>query len=186
MNDTFIFDLKLNRNRKFLRIGWFLLILNTFFFALILRGDPEQQESPLIPILLASFLLAAALKLFYKPTAQFEPKLLSVVMLVAALGWWLLEQTLPSLGHLLLAFIGWRLPARACIRFHKTGITIPAMPSRTFEWEKIEQAIWKDGLLTIDFKNNVLIQEETSTTLNAAEQQQFQAFVKTMTADRHP
>lgn len=186
MNATFIFDLKQNRNRKFLRIGWFLLILNTFFFALILRGDPAQQESPLIPVLLASFLLAAGLKLFYKPTAQFEPKLLSVVMLVAALGWWMLEQTLPSLGHLLLAFIGWRLPARACIRFHQEGITIPAMPSRTFEWSKIEQVIWKDGLLTIDFKSNVLIQEETATTLNETELKQFHSFIKTMTADRHP
>jgi hypothetical protein len=45
------------------------------------------------------------------------------------------------------------------VSFTKDHITYPSVPARQIEWKEISQVILKDGLLTIDFRNNKVIQQ---------------------------
>jgi hypothetical protein len=40
-------------------------------------------------------------------------------------------------------------------------IAYPSFPKRQIQWNELQNVIMKDGLLTIDFKNNKLLQAET-------------------------
>ena len=55
-------------------------------------------------------------------------------------------------------------------------IVYPAFPKRRLNWNELNNMVLKDGLLTIDFKNNRIIQqyiEETSHTINEKEFNDF-------------
>src|SRR5690349_3058842 len=46
------------------------------------------------------------------------------------------------------------------IGFNKTGITINTFFKKHYEWNFINNLVLKDGLLTIDYKNNKIFQKE--------------------------
>ena len=57
--------------------------------------------------------------------------------------------------------------------FSKDGIIYPSFPRQTFLWPDVSNAILKDGMLTIDLKNNKLIQtvidKESALAINESE-----------------
>ena len=56
------------------------------------------------------------------------------------------------------------------------GIHYPSFPERTFTWKELNNTILKNGLLTIDFRNNKLIQQlidEKETNINEQEFNDF-------------
>jgi hypothetical protein len=58
----------------------------------------------------------------------------------------------------------------------KEKINYPSFPKKNFAWTELNNIILKDGLLTIDLKNNRFIQQpvdETKTTINEAEFNDF-------------
>ena len=46
----------------------------------------------------------------------------------------------------------------AVVCFNEEKIDYPSIPKRTILWEDLSNVILKDGLLTLDFKNDQLIQ----------------------------
>ncbi len=45
------------------------------------------------------------------------------------------------------------------VLFSAENIIYPSFPAKTIQWNDLENVILKDGLLTIDFRNNKLIQQ---------------------------
>ena len=44
------------------------------------------------------------------------------------------------------------------IVFSDDGILYPSFPEKKYTWDEVAQVIWKDDILSIDLKNNKLIQ----------------------------
>ena len=62
------------------------------------------------------------------------------------------------------------------VRFLPAKIIYPSFPERTIQWEELSNVILKDGLLTIDLRNNKIIQqliEETGPPVNEKEFNEF-------------
>lgn len=62
------------------------------------------------------------------------------------------------------------------VYFTKDQIQYPSVPSKQIKWDALNQVILKDGLLTIDFKSNKLIQQtidELKTTVDETEFNDF-------------
>jgi hypothetical protein len=62
------------------------------------------------------------------------------------------------------------------VRIIKEKISYPSFPKKNFAWTELNNIILKDGLLTIDLKNNRFIQQlidETKTSINETEFNDF-------------
>ena len=46
------------------------------------------------------------------------------------------------------------------IGFHSNGIVLNSLFKKKIAWNALQSVILKDGLLTLDFRNNILIQKE--------------------------
>jgi len=64
------------------------------------------------------------------------------------------------------------------IAFDENGVVINSLPRRSYPWTALTNVVLKDCILTIDFKNNQLIQKETEEDTSAEEEQEFNEFCK--------
>jgi len=60
--------------------------------------------------------------------------------------------------------------------FDPTGIVINTFPKKYYSWTLIQNALIKDDLITIDFKNNQLIQKQINEPVTASITAEFNAF----------
>ncbi len=58
------------------------------------------------------------------------------------------------------------------------GVTINSLPQRKFKWQNLSNVIIKDNLLTIDRKNNRIIQKETESDIPSQLQEEFNKYCK--------
>lgn len=60
----------------------------------------------------------------------------------------------------------------------KEGIIYPSLPQRSIRWNELNNLVLKDGLLTIDFKNDKLLQTEIIESSARLNEQEFNDFCK--------
>jgi len=174
----YIFTLTNNRNKKFLSIGWILLLINIVITAYAFSSlqDKSDWYLYLLPTAWISWTLLYILR---KNWGNKTAKVLSGGLFAAALVWAFLDAYTAMVLHTFLAILGWKLPEKAEISFSPKGMTIPAMPVKLVPWNELKWAIWKDGLLTIQRIDNRILQEETKEDLSKYEAEQFQSWVLT-------
>jgi hypothetical protein len=64
------------------------------------------------------------------------------------------------------------------IGFNKSGITINTFFKKHYEWSFIDNVILKDGLLTIDYKNNKIFQKEIEEEITPVLEKEFNEFCR--------
>jgi len=82
-------------------------------------------------------------------------------LLVAGLGWVAMPY-LPWLGILFFfqSFLEYQVKRPLEIGFAPDRVVINTLLRRTYAWSEFNNVVLKDGLLTLDFKNNRLLQKE--------------------------
>lgn len=140
-------------------------------------------------------------------TLGLSPKsLLLLVIISGIIGWWVycyLQQKKGFLPFyriaLLMAAVGWAIQAGwglipaiyflaaivekqvkfpQEIAFDAEEIVINSFPKKHFQWRQLQNVLLKDGMLTIDFHNNKLIQKEIETPVSAGTEQEFNGFCR--------
>ncbi|MEO7049510.1 MAG: hypothetical protein ABI091_29680 [Ferruginibacter sp.] len=76
----------------------------------------------------------------------------------SALCWALIGNFFASGLLLLFAVFGFYTNRKFIIQFSEEGISYPSFPPKIFLWKDVEQALLKDDILTIDLKDNRLLQ----------------------------
>jgi hypothetical protein len=66
------------------------------------------------------------------------------------------------------------------VAFDTTEVVFNTFPRRHFQWNELSNIILKDGLLTIDFKNNKLIQSEIDAQTTPELEKDFNEFCRSM------
>jgi uncharacterized membrane protein YhaH (DUF805 family) len=107
-------------------------------------------------------------------------------LLLAAIGW-IGITPIPWVGALffLLAFLEYQTKRPLEIGFHYDRVVINTLIRRRFDWSVFNNVILKDGLLTLDFKNNRLVQKEVADEEDEddADEEEFNAFCRDRLAD---
>jgi hypothetical protein len=62
------------------------------------------------------------------------------------------------------------------IAFNENHVVVNSFPKRTIPWAEVSNAIIKDGILTVDFRNNKLIQKEIEDEVEPSVEKEFNAF----------
>ena len=84
-------------------------------------------------------------------------------LLTAAVGWIGLT-TMPWMAafFFLLAFLEYQTKRPLEIGFDRDRVVINSLVKKRFAWEDFNNVVLKDGLLTLDFRNNKLLQKEVA------------------------
>lgn len=146
-----------------------IVIFNIVFFSLT-SARADQNSMAYFASLVACLSLAApALQYFIFGNKEAGLQNMLGGVLIAGICWSLLQVYLNGLAMILVAVLG--LLAIRPIRFvfNKNGLIVPGLPSKKVTWADVENVVVKEGMLTIDFKNNKLIQFS----LQDAENNQF-------------
>ena len=66
------------------------------------------------------------------------------------------------------------------VAFDEVEIVFNSFPKKIYSWSDIANIVLKDGMITIDFRNNKLIQKEIESQTSALEEQEFNEFCGSM------
>lgn len=86
--------------------------------------------------------------------------------LIFAMAWLLIGQIVIALLTVVFAAFGWKEIAPRFLELNEEGVRLNSFPTKNFNWSELEHIQVKDGLLTLDFKDNRLLQFPLSETLN--------------------
>ncbi len=103
-------------------------------------------------------------------------------LVLAALGWYVLPHELITsiacVAYLLAAMLEKLAKFPQEIAFDKDEIVFNSLPRKHYIWSDLSNVVLKDNLLTIDFKNNKLVQKETESAVTDKTEQEFNEFCK--------
>ena len=158
--------LKNTKLKSYHVMGW--IIASVSVITQIIMGFtlslPEFISNKLLPFIGVITTLVAYLQYRYKVylASDYDQKdTIITTMVWAAIVWtiwhfyWLAGITVV---FLLLYIVSTR---KFRVRFTKKSISYPSFPPKHITWSELQNVILKDGILTIDFKDNKLIQMET-------------------------
>ncbi len=74
-----------------------------------------------------------------------------------------------SIPYLLLAFTEGPLTGKQLVEFSSSGVIIKSWKKSQYEWDTIQSVVLKDGVLTLDFKNNYILQREIDSSVSINE-----------------
>jgi len=102
-------------------------------------------------------------------------------LMVAAWGWYLYPKGLPFvIIYLVAAILEKPVKVYPEIAFDQNEIVFNSFPQRKIAWQNVTNVIMKDGLLTIDLKNNKLIQKEVDDDVLPKDENDFNGFCQAM------
>ena len=147
------------KRRSYDRIALLFFIMSSIGMAIALLYSKKIIQAEkyywiYIPVIL--HLAPFSLLFRKKPDTSLKNLLISVCLIVALWGlfgyWWL------ALAILLFVFLYWTSQQELRIIVSEPGLRYDFFPSRLLKWADLNNLILKDGLLTIDQRNNKIIQ----------------------------
>ncbi len=143
--------LKNEKIRSYNRMMWMTIVLN--LVALTYYGYQNKGEIKWPFIILGLALIHIIIKFFYKKKLGFEFILSYTIIAWASWGFYAIAILIAALLVLYLIAI-----RKMTAVFSSEIIHYPSFPARRIEWDELSNVVLKDRFLTIDFKNNRIIQ----------------------------
>jgi len=176
MKKEFEIILKNEKTKLYQRISWLIVFINFVFFlylALFSVHKPESNKSIALLVLLAIFF---ALHFYFRNTKyQFGHQFFFLIILF---GWIGLERYLFAGVLLILAILSSIATRKFVVAFTESAINYPSFPPRPIQWNQLNNVILKDGILTLDFKNNKLIQQNIDESKTKPGELEFNEFCR--------
>lgn len=156
--EIFKIEIPNTKARSYQFITIFLLLMNIVLFAFYLMGSDTIFKSIIATAGLVLNLVSIGFQFYQTRTKKFFQFNSVYAILVSAIFWLLLGNFMVALPLFLLGFLGFYANKKLIIEVSKTGIVYPSFPQKHFEWNTVSQTMVKDDILTIDLKNNQLLQ----------------------------
>jgi hypothetical protein len=179
--------LKNQKLKSYNRISWLVLVLN--FFAFVIKSSIDGGEISVHlknknsetnwAFIAAIILVAAIIFLWITEKKRSQNKLrFSGIFFLIIFSWiatgmyWLAGL---NLLFMLLEIISKR---KLAVIFFEEKIFYPSFPKKEIAWNELNNVILKDDLLTMDFKNNKLLQSEIFNSEENLNEDEFNQFCK--------
>jgi hypothetical protein len=157
MAASFTFTVKPEKQASYARIELIVVVLHLFtFIILAVLNYPAGIGMLVLGIGVAAVYL---LLYYYRKSNRFRLTLMEVPLYFFGL-WWL-NSGVYWMAVLVLVFSIFATLSRQKIQVIVTedAVLYRSFPQRSIQWAELDNVILKDGLLTIDFKNNKIIQQ---------------------------
>jgi hypothetical protein len=151
------FTLLEEKQSSYSRIELVVVILHfcTFIILALAKYSRETGIAFLGMIAVVVYFLLS----FLNKKKKFHPILLEVPVFLFALFW--LIAGVYWMGILVFVFGSFSIISKQKIKvlFTDEEVLYKSLPKRIFKWDNLNNVILKDGMLTIDFKKNTIIQQ---------------------------
>jgi hypothetical protein len=133
-------------------------IINCTAFGFVFFVLGSRFQSKLIDLGFGISIAALLIYVYMMISKKKSSMRIEISFIIAALIWMLTGQVLLGFFLALFALLGFFANRELIIGISKEGVNYPSFPPKLIKWEDISQTILKDNILSIDLKNNNLIQ----------------------------
>jgi hypothetical protein len=161
MQSTFQFTLPNKKRRYYFVFAAILLLANLVFYFgyawVQVQADESDWWSGLLIPAIALVLAAMVIR------RQYGNRDTLFMLYISAAGLWVVQQQyLPAAAMAVLGTVFYWVDKDFRFRFDEQGVFIDTIPPRNYQWKDLQNVVLKDGLLTIDRKDNKIFQVDVS------------------------
>jgi hypothetical protein len=159
--DPYILVIKNEKIKLYDRFGWFIVLLNlvALIYTLTVKDGVDGLKWALFIFFLTLVVFIVYKKKIFHPVER-RRKFSILLLLIYGLTWTFLDLYWPLIINVILIVLSTIATRTLDITFASKKIIYPSFPRRNINWNELSNVILKDGLLTMDFKNNKLMQAE--------------------------
>ncbi len=181
----FEFVLKNEKEILYRRFALLLFILNALAVCIFLQRSPKikAENIPGLIVLVAGIVLLFAwlfIKKLQKTQSPFFIGAGCFILYWVLNGYW-------WIGFIIFClYILYHISRRELVvRIRAEEIVYPAFPKKIIDWSQLNNIIFRDGLLTIDMKNNRIIQQYTDESKTRVNEEEFNEFCRNKLTTAH-
>ena len=164
--------LKNEKEVSYKRISILLLVLNVVGLLFITYLKDFKSWMSLI---IAAIAILAAFSPFYFRNKN-EKAILTGAFILLSLAWIIAGYWVVGVLNILFMILHTAALQRPIVTISENAVTYPSFPKKKVDWQELSNLILKDGLLTIDFKNNRIIQQYTADISSTIDEKEFNDF----------
>jgi hypothetical protein len=164
--------LKNEKEKTYQFISGLLISVNFITILLITIASDFKKIIPFI-IATAAVLSILLLKNLRSQKGKF---LFSLPFFILSLSWFCTSYWWIGIVNLVFFLLDAAASQKLRIEFSEKKIRLPSLFQRTILWSDLVNAILKDGILTLDFKNNKIIQQQIDNASSSINEKEFNDF----------
>jgi hypothetical protein len=164
--------LKNEKEKTYQFISGLLISVNFITILLITIASDFKKIIPFI-IATAAVLSILLLKNLRSQKGKF---LFSLPFFIFTLSWFCTSYWWIGIVNLVFFLLDAAASQKLRIEFSEKKIRLPSLFQRTILWSDLVNAILKDGILTLDFKNNKIIQQQIDNASSSINEKEFNDF----------
>ena len=158
------------------KLGLFILLLHILYFTGYFLKINSETNFIAVCVILAISLLGFMINVGCAFKNKGPVIAFSVLFVILGLIWLAFDSYWMIVPMVILAYLDFNVRKIAAVYLSEHGIEIKAFPGNTHEWKQMSNVILKDRILTLDFKNDRLIQTETDERSWGVEEEGFNLF----------
>lgn len=175
---NFIITIKEPDYKKVDVITFLMLGLAMLFFMYVAAHQwlsKVYHNAAILYVVITVFILLWSVYVFVSVRKKKEIAFYRLALFAAAIGWF----TEPVSNYwmaglfLLAALLERQVKFPQEMGVDESGITFNTLPAKEYEWKEINNLLLKEGILTVDYKNNKLYQHEIESEVHPALEREF-------------
>lgn len=172
----FLITLKNDKTRLYHRISWLIIIINcVFFLYLSISSNEKGIRNGSVATLITLAVILGCYLYFRKTKYRFGLHPFSFFLI---LGWIKTEYYWLAVAALIFDLLHSIATAKQVINITKEGVIYSSIVKKKTGWQQLNNLLLKDGLVTIDFKNNKIIQQAVDESKTSVNEQEFNEFCR--------
>jgi hypothetical protein len=153
--NSFAVEIPNDRMKTYKIVTFIILTLNFVGFGYVFL----QTNGTSSMIAIVGLLFNAVPWLYYLLNKKhIKSPIIDIAILGSAFLWMFFGNFWMGLMLLFFGFVGFFANKKPVIKFSDVGIEYPSFPLKKYAWADFVQVLWKDDILTIDLKDNKLLQ----------------------------
>ena len=166
--------LKNEKKKSYQRITWLIIISNIALLILLsIKGIFSKGEVIAIVIMIG---LAIFIPLYVKSKdVKIETSIIFIILMTVWIStgyWWV------AIINFVFEIFQIAALRNLIVRVKPDTVIYPSFPQRQIDWKELSNLILKDGLLTIDLKNNKIIQQYVDQKSLTIDEKEFNDFCR--------
>lgn len=158
MRDNYQIEIPNDKAATYRVVTFIIALVNVLAFAYLYFNETNKSNRNFAgfgSILSITALVFYCVKIYTKNLQTFQ---IEIAFLILAFTWFICGHSGLFLLMLVFSIFGWYANKKLILYFNAKGIAYPSFPPKTYAWDTVDFVLLKDGILTIELKNNRIFQ----------------------------